>query len=264
MGVVRTDQWLVKAYDHPLRICKKLATYFSKASAEELHTYLGLHGMYQKPTDNGTQLLDSFQRKEVWKLVHQEFKTLRSAWHGPNIPIFILPSNQESRYLRMHHGGKSGLAFSDKLFLFLSEYNTEKEIQALFTHEYNHVCRLAHDEKNEADYTLLDAVILEGLAENAVRERHGKEATAPWTTYYTNSQLERMCKRLILPNKDILKTSTRYEEIMYGFQFYPKMAGYSVGYYLVDRYRKKKNATSSSLLPLPSISIAQIEANQLR
>src|SRR5699024_2978860 len=105
-------------------------------------------------------------------------------WNGPNIPIFILPSDQHNRKLQRELSGKSGLTFQDKLFLFISEDTSESELKSLFTHEYNHVCRLSQYPKEE-DYTLLDTIILEGLAENAVRERFGDQATANWTRHYS-------------------------------------------------------------------------------
>lgn len=91
--------------------------------------------------------------------------------------------------------GKSGLAFKDKLFLFLSDQNSDNEIRALLVHEYNHVCRLAKNGKQEENYVLLDSIILEGLAENAVRELVGEEYLAKWTSYYTEGQLNQMWKK---------------------------------------------------------------------
>lgn len=102
--------------------------------------------------------------------------------------------------------GKSGLAFKDKLFLFLSDQNSDNEIRALFVHEYNHVCRLAKNDKQEENYILLDSIILEGLAENAVRELVGEEYLAKWTSYYTEGQLNQMWKKIIYPNSNIPKT----------------------------------------------------------
>ena len=61
----------------------------------------------------------------------------------------------------------------------------------MFTHEYNHVCRLSKFQKSEEDYVLLDSIILEGLAENAVRERLGEEFLATWTSYYSNEELKK-------------------------------------------------------------------------
>ncbi|MGM8365830.1 DUF2268 domain-containing protein [Virgibacillus sp. W0181] len=262
MGVVRTDQWLAGYYKEPTRICKKLLKYFPEASAAELHEYLGLHGMYQQPISDGARLIEAMRTTDVWRVVQKENQHLQLKWNGPNIPIFILPSDHDNYHLRRDHKGKSGLAFSDKLFLFISETNTRTEIRTLFTHEYNHVCRLAHNNKDEKKYTLLDTVILEGLAENAVRVLFGEKETAAWTTYYTNNQLENMWKELIVPNKHVKKEAYRYEEILYGFGRYPKMAGYCVGYYIVKKYMKKTNRNVDQLLHVPTETLAQLKSNE--
>ena len=49
----------------------------------------------------------------------------------------------------------------------------KQELQALFAHEYNHVCRI-HILKTLDEMTLLDSLILEGLAEDAVKDLYGE------------------------------------------------------------------------------------------
>jgi uncharacterized protein YjaZ len=155
--------------------------------------------------------------------------------------------------------GKSGLAFKDKLFLFLSDQNSDNEIRALLVHEYNHVCRLAKNGKQEENYVLLDSIILEGLAENAVRELVGEEYLAKWTSYYTEGQLNQMWKKIIYPNRNIPKSHPKHQEFLYGFRLLPKMLGYCVGYYLVKNYLEEHERTSSDLFPLDSATIANVK-----
>lgn len=256
MSVIRTDKWLWDVYDQPLELCEKLKRYFDEnVSAADIHQHLAMHGMYHQPVKNGKKLIKRLQRHNIWDIIRQEEKDLQKDWDGPDIPIFILPADSYNRKLRREQNGKSGLTFSDKLFLFVSEDNTEKEIRALFTHEYNHVCRLAKFNKKEKDYVLLDTVILEGLAENAVRERLGKDYTANWTSYYPDEKLNRMCRNLILPNQHAPKASRTHLQILYGLGLYPAMAGYCAGYYLVKRYMEANDLTSQDLLHVKSPEI---------
>src|SRR5699024_11807494 len=102
-----------------------------------------------------------------------------------------------------YHTEISPLSFNDNLFLFVTTYNTSKEISVLLTHEYHHVCRLSKFQKSEADYVLLDTIILEALAENAVRERLGEHYVAPWTTYYTTDELEAMWNEIVVTKHKI-------------------------------------------------------------
>lgn len=259
MGVIQTDQWLRKEYDNPKEVCKRLLRYFPEGTASELHEYLSMHGMYEQPMDKNNHWLEEMKEKKVWKVVEREKRTLQKLWKGPDIPVFIFPANHLNRYLMTEHNGKSGLAFHNKLFLFISNKNTMKEIRALFTHEYHHVCRLKKYKKSESDYTLLDTVILEGLAENAVYERFGEKSLAKWTSYYSKDQLKKIWERIILPNKDVSKWSKHYEKIMYGFGLYPKMAGYCAGYYIVKKYMTDQQKRIDQLFYESSETIAQID-----
>lgn len=182
MCVIRTDKWLLDYYDDPVKLCGKLKSQFDDGiTAAEIHQHLTMHGMFSEPIRNGHELIKGLQERQVWHIIKQEVKSLQKEWDGPDIPIFIFPADPNNQKLIQQQNGKSGLTFPDKLFIFVSTFNTETEIRALFTHEYNHICRLSKYSKKEADYTLLDTIILEGLAENAVRERFGDQCTAKWT-----------------------------------------------------------------------------------
>ncbi|AIF43142.1 DUF2268 domain-containing protein [Virgibacillus sp. SK37] len=252
MGVVQTDKWLREYYKEPLTLCEKLTNLFDNANAEEIYHHLSAYGMYTTPLPDGEKLIKRLQEKGVWKIIQDEYKTLQSEWKGPKVPIFIFPSDPTNRRLKEDHNGKAGLSFKDKLFLFVSEDNAERELHALFTHEYNHVCRIRKMDKKEEDFTLLDTIILEGLAENAVRERLGEENTANWTSYYSELQLENLWKNLLSPKKNMKRTHSSYYSILYGRYFYPKMAGYCVGYQMVKNYAKNKKTTTNEMLQLPS------------
>lgn len=258
MSVIRTDEWLLNSYKKPLEICEKITEYFDGVSAAEIYDYLTLHGMYRQPVKNGKALLTSLQKKKVWKVIEQEERELQIKWQGPEVPIFILPSNINERRSTQKSNEKAGLAFKDKLFLFISENNTEEEIKALLTHEYHHVCRLEKYKKNEENFRLLDTIIMEGLAEHAVRERLGEELVSAWTSYYSTKDLEKIWRHVILPNIDVPKSHRKHNSLLYGLRIYPKMAGYCTGYYLVRNYLDNNGLTTDELMELPSEVIAQI------
>lgn len=264
MSVIKTDAWLLDSWDDPIKICTKLEKYFHEVSSDEIYRYLVMHGMYPPFLKNGRNLIETLKNNGIWKLIQKEEKKLKQLWNGPNIPVFIFPSDPNNEELRMNFNSKSGLAFSDKLFLFVSENNSKDEIRALFTHEYNHVCRLNKFKKKEKDYVLLDTIILEGLAENAVFEQWSDKYTANWTTYYSDEELKEMWKRLILPLNHLPKQHPRHQELLYGTRLYPKMAGYGVGYYLVKKYVNEQELTSKELLQIPSAEIAQVKQSENR
>lgn len=252
MNVIATDEWI----DHPEILSEKLKQYFEKQTS--IDHYLIAHGMYPPSREDGRELIKKLKQKDVWDIVKIEALKLKQIWNGPNVPIFIFPSDPYNEQLTNHLNGKSGLAFRDKLFLFLSPNNSQKEIKALLTHEYNHVCRLNKYKKNEKDYVLLDRMILEGLAEHAVCERWSKKYNANWTTLYSEEELRKWWKNHILPWIYLQNRHLRFRELLYGMYGYPNMIGYCVGYYLVKKYVEKYNVTSRQLLSLPSEKIAQV------
>ncbi len=258
MGVIRTDKWLIDSYHKPIKICEKIRMHFNDASAADIYDYLISHGMYH-PIRNGDIVVDKLQKNKVWKIVQDENLQLQKAWDGPNIPIFIFPSAANNRILNQDFNGKSGLAFKDKLFLFIADTNTEMEIRALLTHEYNHVCRLSKYKKNEEDYVLLDTIILEGIAENAVRERFGDRLLARWTSYYSNDKIKHMWSNVIFPNRNISKSDREHQNILYGLRSHPKMLGYCVGFYLVKKYMEATNKSCKDLLNIETNTIAQLD-----
>lgn len=253
MKIIETNKWLSKYYDQPLKLCGQLEPYFPPhTSAQDIYVYLTAYGMYMYPSMNGNELIKQLLLNDVWSFVKREGNELQKIWGGPEIEIFILPSDPMNVEMQQLTNGRSGLAFKDKLFLFIPQKNNTQELKALLTHEYNHVCRLNKITKFEDDFTLLDTIILEGIAENAVREIVGIQHIAPWLTQYSHDVLDKFWEQIILPNKHILKHTPKHNAILYGFHKYPKMAGYCVGYHLVQKYLKKHMLSSVDLLHLPS------------
>ncbi|WP_284139349.1 MULTISPECIES: DUF2268 domain-containing protein [unclassified Virgibacillus] len=255
MGVIPTNNWLLDNDGDAQSIGEKLSPYFSGYDGVNILRYLQMHGLDRQLGKDNT-IIEKLNKMKIWELVRSDVKKLKAKWNGPDIPIFIFPSDSYNKELRDNYNSKSGLSFRDKLFLFVSEKNTATEIKALFTHEYNHVCRLHYDKKDEADYILLDSIILEGLAENAVQERFGEAYTASWTSLYSDKQLEKIWNDIILPSYDLPKALRKHRDILYGMRFYPKMAGYCAGYYKVKQYLLKHTCDSKTLFKIPSEQIA--------
>lgn len=258
MSVIDTKKWILKCWNDPIKLCGKLTDYFHGANPTTIYHHLITQGMYQLPLENEDSDIQEFVDTDVWKIIREQEEKLKSEWDGPNIPILIFPADSSNRELMGEFDGKSGVAFQDKLFLFTLPHHSKQEVNALFTHEYHHTCRLAHYDKKVRDYTLLDTIILEGLAEHAVAEQVGEEYNAKWTTYYNEYQLEKMWQRLLSPARDLPKNHPKHYSILYGGGLHPKMAGYAVGYYLVTNYVDKNKLSSKELLTIPSEEIAKI------
>jgi uncharacterized protein YjaZ len=250
MSVINTIEWL-KDTPNQIDICKKLSTYFTDSNETEIAKYLHSFGMFK-----GKQKLDKWidiqEKEKIFSFVREEEKKLRMEWNGPNVPIFIFPCDQNNRKIETEYKGRSGLAFKDKLFLFLSLETLKIDIRSLFTHEYHHVCRLAALKKQEAKFTIIDTIILEGLAENAVREKMGVRNVSSWTNFYSDNQCERFLERIIIPQRDVTRENHKFTQLMFGTGLYPKMLGYAVGYYLVKNYMEQSGKTAKELLGTPA------------
>ncbi|WP_158541082.1 DUF2268 domain-containing protein [Sporosarcina sp. BI001-red] len=236
MPVIKTNEWLLEHYQDPLKLCKKMKPFFPRVSVNEIYDYFRLHGMYQEAVKSGATLVQTMKQNNIWGIVEREHQALQKKWKGPDVPIIILPSNTADPKLLSDTNGKAGLAFADKLFLFVPETILAHELKALFIHEYNHLCRMWLTKKEENSFTLLDSIILEGLAEHAVRERLGEAFTATWTNYYSHEKLARIWEKSILPKRMLKKSHHLHNQYLYGWNGHPKMAGYCVGYYLVETY----------------------------
>lgn len=247
MSIIHTDRWLEEDYHQPLNISKKLLKYFEDVTERELYEYLIMHGMY-RPVKNGKETVEKLIQLDCWNVVLKEWKRLKRMWNGPDIPIFIFPSDELNPQIKRDFKGKSGVAFKDKLFLFLPQDIEHNELKALFTHEYNHICVLANNRKKDDHYTLVESVLIEGLAESAVKYSLGDRYTANWTKYYSDKELNYFLERYIVPNKDLIKKEREHMKILYGKGFYPKMVGYCVGYYLIQRLLEEKEWTYPAVM----------------
>ncbi|KMJ57824.1 Zn-dependent protease [Bacillus sp. LL01] len=247
MSIIQTDRWLEEDYHHPLNISKKLLKYFEDVTAAELYDYLILHGMY-RPVRDGKGTVEKLKNMDCWNIVMLEWKRLKKLWNGPDIPIFIFPSDKYNSQIKRDFKGKAGVAFKDKLFLFLPEDIDINEMKALLTHEYNHICVLAKNKRPDDQYTLLDSVLIEGLAESAVNNQLGEDYTSNWTSYYSDKELESFLNKYIIPNKEVKKSERDHMKLLYGKGFYPKMLGYCVGYYLIQKILNKEKLSYSALM----------------
>ncbi|MDY0396169.1 DUF2268 domain-containing putative Zn-dependent protease [Virgibacillus halophilus] len=97
---------------------------------------------------------------------------------------------------------------------------------------------------------------MEGLAEHAVSEQVGKAHLAGWTSYYSSKQLDGFWKKWVKPNKDLPKFRHKHFDLLFGTGLYPKMLGYCVGYFLVEKYIQKHKSSSKELLHTPSYQLA--------
>lgn len=268
MGVVKTYEWLNKYRKEKKNsisenielqrelMCKPLTRYFKDASPEEIQYHLHQYGMFL-PDHKDLDVIDHMFEEEMWKTALYQYKKLRSKWNGPDVPIFLLPANQKSKQLREELHGQAGVSHDDKVFLFVGDKSEKERLRSLVTHEYNHVCRLEFLKSEQKGLTLLDALILEGLAEHAVQKHIGEDYTGPWTKTYSIEKAQRGWERWIKPKINLSKHDPSHEILMYGKGRYPKWLGYSIGYHIISSFYSNSSVSEIDALQMPSQQILE-------
>ncbi|MCM3682792.1 DUF2268 domain-containing protein [Mesobacillus subterraneus] len=176
----------------------------------------------------------------------------KKKWKGPDIPIFIFPMNESNSRLMKEGKGKSGVSFIDKLFLFLTPIDDLKQLEALFVHEYHHVCRMNGLKKSPAEYTLLDSIILEGLAEHAVAENCGDKFTGEWSRRYSTEYLSEFWKNDLSEKLSIKRNDRQHDQILFGLGSRPRLLGYAIGYEIIKQYKQHEYFTEKASFSIPS------------
>jgi uncharacterized protein YjaZ len=250
MGVVQTYKWFEKDQFNKRDILKKLLHYFHFPTVKELYNHLQKNGMADLDDDFKERIL-LLKEAGVWKELQNEYVKIKKEWNGPEIPIFIFPCVSVKRFLRSQTFHRGGVAFDNGICIFLSPLEGIQQHKAVLIHEYNHVVRLKRLYQNK-QVTLLDAMILEGLAENAVKEMVGEQYQAPWTTFYSSEKCQLYYKYYLEKHLDITHEEELYQPLLFGLRSYPNLMGYCVGYDIVNECIKTKNWSSKQLISISS------------
>jgi uncharacterized protein YjaZ len=231
-------------------MCEKICNKKQKEDPSKLYPYLRQFGMY-RPNKRAKEDFKSLQKNDIWNVVDRIFKKYQKEWNGPDYPIYIFPLETSNRFLGSR-GNKSGVTFPDKLLLFLTDLKDEKELEALFIHEYHHLCRLNGLNKSIEEYTLLDSLIMEGLAEDAVCEYLGENYVAPWSKRLTKEKVEQFWKRYFENSLTIKKDHPKHDQLLFGKGLYPSMLGYTMGFNLVRIFRQEKSYSTKESFQISS------------
>ncbi|MGO4889343.1 DUF2268 domain-containing protein [Anaerobacillus sp. MEB173] len=249
MPVIETDQIIKNFIDESGRkgwgndfviqfktIIFPLLTYFPQRSPAEVHHYLLDSGLFQPDgVESVNQWYEKMKHEKIYQNVKKRYIELKKQWEGPSVNIIILPIEQRNEMMMKSLGGKMGLGFQDKVILFLSRDISKREVGVLLTHEYNHACRLSFLNKSSHTLTLLDSILIEGLAENAVEQKYGKQFLGPWVELYSKKEALDYWRKIFLPFLS-MRGKEKHHQYLYGSNKsdLPKWIGYSIGYHIVS------------------------------
>lgn len=228
-------------------ICAKLSPYFDSIDPELLQHHLLHYGLFVPTRSDSKQLLNWLDCTYD-KLVGTYYQKLKKRWNGPSVDIFLFPSDTGSRELTETFGGCAGISYPTKIILFLSDTISKKQLLALLAHEYSHSVRLQHFAKPELDYILLDALILEGIAEYLVRKLVGVEYSNQTMDLLEEREARHLYQKWVQPHLNIKRDHPTHDILMYGNGRIRKNLGYHIGFFLVHHYMQKQKLTEKELL----------------
>lgn len=256
MGIIRTHRWLNEEFDRLGMICEKLEPYFDDQDAGTIYRQLVRFGMY-KPSRATWNTFEGMLKEKVWNKVEKLYHDYRTKWSGPEIPIFIFPIDQGNYFFGKTIKNKSGVSYPNKMFLFLSQSTDLKEIEALFIHEYHHVCRLNKVKGKLEEYSLLDSMIIEGLAEYAVYKHCGKKYLADWCKLYSEKQIRYFWQKYLTDHLQCKKKERIHDELLYGQGWRPNLLGYAAGFSIVNEYYQKHAFSIKQTFSIPSAKLIE-------
>lgn len=180
---------------------------------------------------------------DVWSIVERQLYELQSVWGGPATQLAILPIRQGFV--------KNGVAYHNGICLFVSPHISLKELHALVTHEYHHICR-QHTQRDIPN--LLDSVIMEGLAEQAVESLFGEHALSSWTKRYSLNEVQIYWQSHFLEALH-LRGIHQHQSYLFGdaAMQLPPHIGYCTGYRIIEAFLARNGPlTTQQLLNIPS------------
>lgn len=253
MGIIRTDDWMNESFYNVQFIEEKILD--TVQSREQfLINSLYKNGLY-RPNLKTKSTFNQMKEGKLWEKLNIYYKKYKRLWKGPDVPVFLFPIGTESfRIFRKENKKKSGIAFLDKLFLFVSGDTSDRELEALFVHEYHHTARLAKISENMS-YTLGNTIVMEGLAEMAVEEYCGRGYLAPWIAERNPEDLQKLLKDKFDSKFNVKRSEKLHDQLLFGYRSIPKMAGYAVGYKLVKDYANDNDCKTIDLIDLSADEI---------
>jgi uncharacterized protein YjaZ len=195
--------------------------------------------------------LDDIQGSGVESLITQSLTRCHSFIAGPPGVVWILPGPRPSPTDSQKSSGANrviGDATPQGMRLYISPIDGWQDwVKPVVAHEYNHYLRLQGGEEKK---TLLDHLILEGIAETFAREIFPRPAT-PWTEqgFVTEEEACRVWKAMYpvhgASDARVIDKHMRGQDSYY-CRFLPcekrETIGHTIGHRIVQDYAKQKYA----------------------
>lgn len=171
-----------------------------------------------------------------------------SQTHPPATPtrVSVFMMDEYDNFGREKLGGVS--AFTDwdgeMVFIVYPDETSRRFLHSTIVHEYSHHLRIQALGLSEQNVSLLDKIILEGLAEHFVSHYLGEEFLGPWVKVLPSDAAWSVWRTHYTDRTG--DTGPDTNAYLFGSKELglPLWAGYSIGYHLVVWYREKNPVAS--------------------
>ncbi|WP_416151260.1 DUF2268 domain-containing protein [Salipaludibacillus sp. HK11] len=257
MNIYDSSSWVIRYFHYKIPIIEAFSTLFREdrtKSKDEWLYFLIDQGMVPITSEMKREWIKWRQQLDIAELTGF-IKTIKHEFSGPNANLYLFPLNRSHKKIMEDLDGKNGCTFPNYVLLFWKEQLVLSKQKALLLHEYHHVARLHHRKETERTISLLESMVMEGLAEWEVKNRLGEDHTAPWTTLYSKQELMKWWHRLFKENINLSGRTLHYPFLFGGIGGSPPWIGYQLGYYIINEFMKYNQK-------LDSISLLKMPANQ--
>lgn len=193
-------------------------------------------------------------KKEISVTIKQSLKKCSKFLASKGTIIFVFPCfNLFVKEKMFGVNGFTPCANTFHVFLYTQKYN-KKMFQKMIAHEFNHSVFMDYHNLIYTQLTLLDSLILEGLAQNFVESLFREPG--PWAKAIPLKECKEVFSRV---EKSInSKDYHIYSELFFEGKKYPLWAGYSLGYQIVKSFLKiQKKISWGEIMKLSSLSILE-------
>lgn len=175
------------------------------------------------------------KQKEIENIISKTIERCNEKLSVPTKNFIFVHPYFPTKEDEVFDGVMAVAVYSCVFHLFVNlEQATEKSIENTVAHELNHTTYYYHHYDDFNNYTLLDEMLLEGLAEN-FREQYFDSQITRWSGALDKEEALQILKDL---NKEILysRDQVLIKEFLFGNDKYKKWTGYSIGYWLVKEF----------------------------
>lgn len=142
--------------------------------------------------------------------------------------------------------------YKNSILIFLApQLFVHRSLKGSLAHEYNHAIFFNY---HDTEQTLLETIIFEGLAEKFEEEVVG---LAPYAIALTKKEAMRVFNSM---SSQALRSKNHdlYKDVFFGGKKYQKWTGYSIGYWIVKSFKKKRqNLSWQEIMKIEPLEIVE-------